>query len=87
MPRESLRWSKKLLGCQYMYLNIKINHVEVNQTKIVAVAATIAPGARGSSGWSRGFTERPYGTADATVWVVQHYVFFHATRGLRPLAA
>ena len=78
------RGSKKLLGCQCMYLNIKINHVEVNQTKIVAVAATIAPGA---SGWSRGFIERPYCTADATIWVVQHYVFFHATRGLRPLAA
>ena len=39
----------------------------------------------GSSGWSRRVTKRPYCTAVATFWVVQHYVFFHATRGLRPL--
>ena len=35
----------------------------------------------GSSGGSRVFTERPYRPADTTVWVVQHYVFFHATQG------
>ena len=69
-PWGSLGGSKESLGTR--------NKVEVDRTKIVAVAATKP---QESSGRFRRFTERPYCTANATVWVEQHYVFIQAARG------